>query len=134
MGKYAMHHCPIYDYERPGTIHWNAAFRGTARGSVGFGRPNWSSRLGDGSANGILVSIDCDLTKAWRSPTQWLRHKTGTGKTGDGRVSSSLLSFNPENLLLLLNDVCAQLDIVEINQLASHRCDLPSPTIRSVQD
>jgi len=48
--------------------HWNAAFRVIAMGSVGLDTSQGSSRSGDGSANGILVSIDCDLITAWRSP------------------------------------------------------------------
>jgi hypothetical protein len=34
--------------------HWNVALRMMARGSGNFGSPQWSSRSGDGSTNGIL--------------------------------------------------------------------------------
>jgi hypothetical protein len=86
--------------------HWNTAFR--LMGSVGLGTPQESSRSGDGLAKNILVIIGCDRDTAWRSPTQWLRHKTGTGKT-----TNIPFSLNQRTTLLYLGIVhnCSEFEI-----------------------
>src|ERR1017187_4293000 len=55
--------------------HWNAAFGLLARTSDNVGSPQWSSRSGDGSANGILYIMD--MAPSLKSVAQrlWLRHQ-----------------------------------------------------------
>src|ERR1700728_909098 len=63
----------------------------------------------------------------------WLRHWTGTGNTTGGLLRSSLHSILTTYYCGSVG-VCSTLDSLELNRLSSHRSDLRSPTIRSVQD
>src|ERR1700681_4598191 len=46
--------------------HWNAAFGRVTTNSDSSSPPQWSSRSGNGSANGILL-VTVVLSMAWRS-------------------------------------------------------------------
>ena len=72
--------------------HWNVAFRMVARGSGKLGTPQWSSRSGDGSANGILYIIGATLRKSVAQRSDPLRHKTRKPERPRGRPHQFLYS------------------------------------------
>jgi hypothetical protein len=68
--------------------HWNAAFGLLAMSSDDVGSPQWSSRSGDGSTNGILRIMGNALPTAWRSVPS-LRHQQERAVDGEGAASVS---------------------------------------------
>src|SRR4030088_1385692 len=69
--------------------YWNAAFGLVTGSSDGTGPPQWSSRSGDGSPEGILFIIG-SLPEGEAQRSHGCATRIGTGKTpGEGHISSS---------------------------------------------
>jgi hypothetical protein len=73
-------------------------FRMMAGGSGKLDSPQWSSRSGDGSANGILYNIGATLRKSVEQRSDHCATRQELEDHGEGHISSSV---SPNNLLTL---------------------------------